>query len=89
MLALISKAEEVSCRVICRHKIRCSDSCNFNKKSFTFPLRRVMELLTQDWSLSPKLRLPAISRLQKVHNTDVALQVLKNKGVDLKDEQGE
>lgn len=48
-----------------------------------------MELLTQDWSLSPKLRLPAISRLQKVHNTDVALQVLKSKGVDLKDEQGE
>lgn len=50
--------------------------------------RRVMELLVQDWSLSPKLRLPAISRLQKVHNVDVTLQVLKSKGVDLKDEHG-
>lgn len=47
-----------------------------------------MELLTQDWSLSAKLRLPAISRLQKVHNVDVAFQVLKSKGVDLKDEHG-
>lgn len=47
-----------------------------------------MELLIQDWSLSAKLRLPAISRLQKVHNVDVALQVLKSKGVDLKDERG-
>lgn len=50
--------------------------------------RRVMELLTQDWSLSSKLRLPAISRLQKVHNVDVALQVLRSKGVDLRDERG-
>lgn len=49
---------------------------------------RVMELLTQDWSLSSKLRLPAISRLQKVHNVDVALQVLRSRGVDLKDERG-
>ncbi|XP_063357213.1 abnormal spindle-like microcephaly-associated protein [Pelmatolapia mariae] len=51
-------------------------------------LVRVMELLVQDWSLSVKLRLPAISRLQKVHNVDVALQVLKSKGIDLKDERG-
>uniref|UniRef100_A0A9J7WW81 Assembly factor for spindle microtubules n=1 Tax=Cyprinus carpio carpio TaxID=630221 RepID=A0A9J7WW81_CYPCA len=35
-----------------------------------------------------KLRIPAISRLQKVHNVDVALQVLKDKGVDLRDEHG-
>lgn len=53
-----------------------------------FAFRRVMELLIQDWSLSAKLRLPAISRLQKVHNVDVSLQVLKSKGVDLKDEHG-
>uniref|UniRef100_A0AAZ1X7F5 Calponin-homology (CH) domain-containing protein n=1 Tax=Oreochromis aureus TaxID=47969 RepID=A0AAZ1X7F5_OREAU len=51
-------------------------------------LVRVMELLVQDWSLSVKLRLPAISRLQKVHNVDVALQVLKSKGINLKDERG-
>lgn len=47
-----------------------------------------MELLMQDWSFSAKLRLPAISRLQKIHNVDVAFQVLKNKGVDLKDDSG-
>lgn len=51
-------------------------------------IRRIMEVLTQDWSLSSKLRMPAISRLQKVHNVGVALQVLKEKGVDLKDEHG-
>lgn len=53
-----------------------------------FASRRVMELLIQEWSLSAKLRLPAISRLQKVHNVDITLQVLKSKGVDLKDERG-
>lgn len=47
-----------------------------------------MELLVQDWKLSAKLRLPAISRLQKVHNVDIALQVLRSKGVDLNDEHG-
>ncbi|XP_031733151.1 abnormal spindle-like microcephaly-associated protein homolog [Anarrhichthys ocellatus] len=51
-------------------------------------LVRVMEILIQDWSLSAKLRLPAISRLQKVHTVGMALQVLKSKGVDLKDEHG-
>uniref|UniRef100_A0A3P9LT42 Abnormal spindle microtubule assembly n=1 Tax=Oryzias latipes TaxID=8090 RepID=A0A3P9LT42_ORYLA len=51
-------------------------------------LARVMELLTLDWRLSAKLRLPAISRLQKIHNVDLALQVLKAKGIDLKDEHG-
>lgn len=47
-----------------------------------------MEVFTQDWSLSSKLRMPAISRLQKVHNVGVALQVLREKGVDLRDDQG-
>ncbi|KAK9519679.1 hypothetical protein VZT92_022391 [Zoarces viviparus] len=51
-------------------------------------LVRVMELLIHDWSLSAKLRLPTVSRLQKVHNVDIALQVLKSKGVDLNDEHG-
>ncbi|XP_060733700.1 abnormal spindle-like microcephaly-associated protein isoform X2 [Tachysurus vachellii] len=51
-------------------------------------LVRIMEVLTQDWSLSSKLRMPAISRLQKVHNVGVALQVLREKGVDLRDEHG-
>lgn len=55
---------------------------------FCFLSSRVMELLVQDWSLSVKLRLPAVSRLQKVHNVDVALQLLRGRGVDLKDESG-
>ncbi|MEQ2172796.1 hypothetical protein GOODEAATRI_025073 [Goodea atripinnis] len=70
------------------------DEFNFGVKNLAVDLKcgirlvRVMELLVQDWSLSAKLRLPAISRLQKVHNVDVALQVLKSKGIDLKDESG-
>ncbi|XP_068176408.1 abnormal spindle-like microcephaly-associated protein [Antennarius striatus] len=70
------------------------DEFNFAVKNLAVDLKcgirlvRVMELLVQDWSLSSKLRLPAISRLQKVHNVDIALQVLRSKGVDLKDEHG-
>ncbi|XP_034385834.1 abnormal spindle-like microcephaly-associated protein homolog isoform X1 [Cyclopterus lumpus] len=76
------------------HVQRPLDEFNFAVKNLAVDLKcgirlvRVMELLIQDWSLSAKLRLPAISRLQKVHNVDVALQVLKSKGVDLKDEHG-
>ncbi|XP_066453294.1 abnormal spindle-like microcephaly-associated protein isoform X2 [Eleutherodactylus coqui] len=51
-------------------------------------LVRTMELLTQNWSLSKKLRVPAISRLQKMHNVEVALQVLTERGVQIKDERG-
>ncbi|KAK5869529.1 hypothetical protein PBY51_024238 [Eleginops maclovinus] len=70
------------------------DEFNFAVKNLAVDLKcgirlvRVMELLIQDWSMSAKLRLPAISRLQKIHNVDMALQVLKSKGVDLKDEHG-
>ncbi|KAM4738484.1 abnormal spindle-like microcephaly-associated protein isoform 2-T2 [Anableps anableps] len=70
------------------------DEFNFAVKNLAVDLKcgirlvRVTELLVQDWSLSAKLRLPAISRLQKVHNVDVALQLLKGKGIDLKDESG-
>ncbi|KAG1928362.1 abnormal spindle-like microcephaly-associated protein [Pimephales promelas] len=70
------------------------DEFNFAVKNLAVDLRcgirlvRVMELFILDWTLSRKLRIPAISRLQKVHNVDVALQVLKDKGVDLKDEHG-
>uniref|UniRef100_UPI003AAD236D abnormal spindle-like microcephaly-associated protein n=1 Tax=Centroberyx gerrardi TaxID=166262 RepID=UPI003AAD236D len=70
------------------------DEFNFAVKNLAVDLKcgirlvRVMELFIQDWSLSRKLRLPAISRLQKVHNVDIALHVLKTKGADLKDEHG-
>ncbi|XP_023195655.1 abnormal spindle-like microcephaly-associated protein homolog [Xiphophorus maculatus] len=70
------------------------DEFNFAVKNLAVDLKcgirlvRVMELLVQDWTLSAKLRLPAVSRLQKVHNVDVALQLLRGRGVDLKDESG-
>ncbi|XP_019383908.1 PREDICTED: abnormal spindle-like microcephaly-associated protein [Gavialis gangeticus] len=51
-------------------------------------LVRAMELLTKNWTLSEKLRVPAISRLQKMHNVDIALHVLKERGVHLQDETG-
>ncbi|XP_068734820.1 abnormal spindle-like microcephaly-associated protein homolog [Montipora capricornis] len=44
-------------------------------------LTRVTELLTQDWQLSAILRVPAISRLQKIHNVDVFMRALKERGV--------
>ncbi|KAA0712294.1 Abnormal spindle-like microcephaly-associated protein -like protein [Triplophysa tibetana] len=70
------------------------DEFNFAVKNLAVDLRcgirlvRVMELFTLDWTLSRKLRIPAISRLQKVHNVEIVLQVLKDKGVDLRDEHG-
>ncbi|XP_046932686.1 abnormal spindle-like microcephaly-associated protein isoform X2 [Lynx rufus] len=51
-------------------------------------LVRIMELLTRDWNLSKKLRIPAISRLQKMHNVDIVLQILRSRGIRLNDEHG-
>ncbi|NWX99142.1 ASPM protein, partial [Nothoprocta ornata] len=51
-------------------------------------LVRTMELLTKNWNLSKHLRVPAISRLQKMHNVDIVLDVLKERGIHLKDESG-
>ncbi|XP_042664025.1 abnormal spindle-like microcephaly-associated protein [Tyto alba] len=51
-------------------------------------LVRTMELLTKNWNLSKQLRVPAVSRLQKMHNVDIALNVLKERGIHLKDETG-
>ena len=39
---------------------------------------RVMEILLSNNSLTSKLRMPAVSRLQKVHNVDMALLALKS-----------
>uniref|UniRef100_G1PWD7 Abnormal spindle-like microcephaly-associated protein homolog n=1 Tax=Myotis lucifugus TaxID=59463 RepID=G1PWD7_MYOLU len=43
---------------------------------------------TRNWDLSKQLRIPAISRLQKMHNVELALQALRSRGVPLQDEQG-
>ncbi|XP_069645459.1 abnormal spindle-like microcephaly-associated protein isoform X3 [Haliaeetus albicilla] len=51
-------------------------------------LVRTIELLTKNWNLSKQLRVPAISRLQKMHNVDIVLNVLKERGIHLKDESG-
>ncbi|NXS99055.1 ASPM protein, partial [Jacana jacana] len=51
-------------------------------------LVRTMELLTKNWNLSKQLRVPAISRLQKMHNVDIVLNILKERGIHLKDESG-
>ncbi|XP_063155950.1 abnormal spindle-like microcephaly-associated protein [Candoia aspera] len=51
-------------------------------------LVRTLELLSSDWTLSKKLRVPAISRLQKVHNVKLAFEVLKDHGIQWKDEHG-
>ncbi|XP_007939371.1 abnormal spindle-like microcephaly-associated protein [Orycteropus afer afer] len=51
-------------------------------------LVRTMELLTQNWNLSKKLRIPAISRLQKIHNVDLVFEILKSRGIQLIDEHG-
>ncbi|VDI49418.1 abnormal spindle-like microcephaly-associated protein [Mytilus galloprovincialis] len=46
-------------------------------------LARVMEILSEDHTLTKKLRAPAISRLQKIHNMDVMFQILAKQGVNV------
>ncbi|UYV80367.1 ASPM, partial [Cordylochernes scorpioides] len=43
----------------------------------------MVELFLHNWNLSSKLRVPAISRLQKVHNVELALSALKESGLEL------
>ncbi|KAL4635046.1 abnormal spindle-like microcephaly-associated protein [Arapaima gigas] len=70
------------------------DEFDFAVKNLAVDLRcgirlvRITELFTQNWNLSQKLRMPAISRLQKVHNVEIALKELKENGVSLTDEHG-
>ena len=45
--------------------------------------RRVLELLSGDWTLSSQLRVPAISRMQKVHNVGVTFAALTKTGADM------
>ncbi|KAK3735717.1 hypothetical protein QZH41_010154 [Actinostola sp. cb2023] len=40
-------------------------------------LTRVIELLTHNWQLTQNLRIPAISRLQKIHNVEVFMEAIK------------
>ncbi|XP_013789036.1 abnormal spindle-like microcephaly-associated protein homolog [Limulus polyphemus] len=46
-------------------------------------LVRVLELLLQQWTLSNQVRVPAISRLQKIYNVGLGLQALTDSGMIL------
>ncbi|XP_061184440.1 abnormal spindle-like microcephaly-associated protein homolog [Saccostrea echinata] len=46
-------------------------------------LIRILDLLEEKAPLKRKLRVPAISRLQKIHNMDVAFSILKDIGIDM------
>lgn len=80
--ALIQNFIEIS--FLLYNNVSSSEALNH---AITF-VRRTVELLTKNWSLSKQLRIPAISRLQKMHNVDIVLNVLKERGVHLKDETG-
>jgi len=43
--------------------------------------RRLIEVLTGSWTLSCELRVPAISRLQKIHNVSLVFNELARRGV--------
>jgi hypothetical protein len=43
-----------------------------------------VELVTGTSGLKTKLRVPAVSRLQKIHNVDVALKGLEANGLEIK-----
>jgi len=40
-----------------------------------------MEILGEDHTWTKKMRAPAISRLQKIHNMDLVFQILAKQGV--------
>jgi abnormal spindle-like microcephaly-associated protein len=46
--------------------------------------RRVVELITGSDSLIQKLRVPAVSKLQKIHNVELALKGLAEAGCEIK-----
>lgn len=65
------------------------DEYDYGVKNIAVDLRdgvrlvRVVELLTKQWFLSTKVRLPAVSRLQKVHNVGLALNFLATQGLQI------
>ena len=47
-----------------------------------------MELLSAEYRLSKELRLPAISRLQKIHNTQLVFDELARKNIEVASTKG-
>lgn len=48
-----------------------------------FDCRRILDLLEENVVMKRNLRVPAISRLQKIHNMDIAFTILKDIGIDM------
>ncbi|XP_064086058.1 LOW QUALITY PROTEIN: abnormal spindle-like microcephaly-associated protein homolog [Macrobrachium nipponense] len=71
---------------VVKHKQTHLDEFDFAVTNLAVDLRcglrltRVLEMLTQKYTLCSKLRVPAISRLQKLHNTEIALDTLESSG---------
>jgi len=80
-----------SCDYTVSHKQSKLDEYDFSVTNLSVDLRdgirltRAVELLTgnKDRTLSQLLRLPAVSRLQKLHNADVALMELEEQGLSI------
>ncbi|CAH1785861.1 unnamed protein product, partial [Owenia fusiformis] len=51
-------------------------------------LTRMIELLTHNWELTKKMRCPAISRLQKIHNMEVVFKALRENNLDPETAEG-
>jgi len=80
-----------SCSYEVNHKQTSLDEFDFKVTNLATDLRdgvrlaRAVELLTgnKERTLTKVLRTPAVSRLQKLHNTGVAIKELESRGVDL------
>ena len=60
------------------------------KSSFLFSsTSRVIAMLTERWTLTNELRVPAISRLQKIHNIGISFRILQEMGLELSTVKGE
>ncbi|XP_034952055.1 protein abnormal spindle [Chelonus insularis] len=74
---------------IVSHKQTCLDEYDYAVKNLCTDLRdgvrlcRVMELIIGDKTLTNNCRLPAISRLQKIHNVELALSALSRAGYNI------
>jgi abnormal spindle-like microcephaly-associated protein len=72
------------------HKQTYLDEFDYAFKNLAVDLRdgirltRVMEIILLREDLSPLLRVPSISRLQKVHNVNLAMKALSDAGFEIK-----
>ncbi|XP_012254838.2 protein abnormal spindle [Athalia rosae] len=75
---------------VLNHRQKELDEYNYAINNLSLDLRdgvrlcRVMELITGKRNLTVVCRVPAISRLQKVYNVDVALKALASSGYEVK-----